>query len=283
MIYHVTYLSGGLRVKGYLGIPNEYELSNSALIQLLQQFNGSLELPIKKFADSIHQHQVDVQSVKLPALIYCRGGIGKVGMVKTQWIEQFASYGYIVFAPSYRGTEDGDGKDEFGGADNEDVLAAYRLLQSLPFVDSDQISVMGFSRGAINAAHMAAQSVGIHKLILWSGVSDMATTYEQRIDLRRMLKRVIGGTPAKLPDSYLYRSPIHMAEQIHCPVLIMHGTLDIQVDYSQGLNMYNQMCELGANVDMHTYEGYGHHFPAPVHDQAVRRMFEWIENDSNQE
>ena len=77
------------------------------------------------------------------------------GGVNTVWLEQFVHKGYIVFAPSYRGNEGGEGRDEYGGKDVEDVHAAYRLVQRLPFVDPTRISLMGFSRGAINAVHTA--------------------------------------------------------------------------------------------------------------------------------
>ncbi|GAE04957.1 S9 family peptidase [Paenibacillus sp. JCM 10914] len=42
---------------------------------------------------------------KLPLVIYCRGGIGRVGAVKFKWVEEFAAQGYAVFAPTYRGNE----------------------------------------------------------------------------------------------------------------------------------------------------------------------------------
>lgn len=215
--------------------------------------------------------------------MYCRGGIGKVGRVKTQWIEQFANQGYVVFAPSYRGNEGGEGRDEFGGADQEDVLAAYRFVQSLPFIQKDRISVMGFSRGSINATKLTVHSNGIHKLILWSGVSNLSQTYEERIDLRRMLKRVIGGTPNKLPAAYESRSPLIMANDIQCPILLIHGTNDAQVDFTHSLNMYNKLKVIQADVSFHRYEDLGHHFPMPIHIQAVERMFQWLQNEHDPE
>ena len=47
----------------------------------------------------------------LPALplIYCRGGIRKVGMVRKRRIISMAKRGFAVFAPFYRGNEGGEG------------------------------------------------------------------------------------------------------------------------------------------------------------------------------
>ncbi|AJS58836.1 alpha/beta hydrolase family protein [Paenibacillus sp. IHBB 10380] len=280
MMFHITYISEGLKVKGYLCLPHGYKIPVSDLQTCIESFYPSVELPITQLASSIEPDKQDIKKHKWPVLMYCRGGIGRVGSVKTQWLEQFANYGHIIFAPSYRGTEGGEGRDEFGGQDKEDVLSAYRLISSLPFVDPDRISVMGFSRGAINATQTVTDITQVNTCILWSGVSDLAQTYEERVDLRKMLKRVIGGSPMKVPDSYHARSPIAMAEQIRCPILIIHGTQDTQVDYSQGLQMANKLQEVGANVTLHKYEGLGHHFPLAIHKVAIERMFEWINRSS---
>ncbi|WP_274361281.1 alpha/beta hydrolase family protein [Paenibacillus thermotolerans] len=277
MIYHVTYLSDGFKVKGYLGLPPEYIFQSSGVSELVRRCfaHTDAHLPVSLTACSIRSG-TDIAGAKLPAFLYCRGGIGKVGMVKQNWVEQFAGLGYVVFAPSYRGNEGGEGRDEFGGAEQQDVRAAYDLLRSLPFVDSERISVMGFSRGAINAAKAAAEIEGIHKLILWGGVSDLVKTYEERVDLRRMLKRVIGGTPSNNPEAYKARSPLYWADRIRCPVLIVHGTVDQQVDISHGERMYDRLLQLGRDVSMHRYEGYGHHMALQVHEAAVERMVDWL-------
>jgi dipeptidyl aminopeptidase/acylaminoacyl peptidase len=278
MIYLVTFLSDSFHVKGYLSVPTELHYSLSDLNSALRCFYGSSELTANEIASSLRRERQDIRLYNLPALIYCRGGIGKVGRVQTQWIEQFANQGHLVFAPCYRGSEGGEGRDEFGGSDVEDVVSAYRFLCSLPFVDSSRISIIGFSRGAINAVRTAAKISGINKLILWGGVSDLVQTYEERIDLRKMLKRVLGGSPAGKPDAYQLRSPLLNAEYMTCPVLVIHGTEDMQVDYSHGLNMYSKLKDLGKPTVMHTYEGYGHHLPPAIHTLAIKRMFKWIED-----
>ncbi|MNP33982.1 Prolyl oligopeptidase family protein [compost metagenome] len=91
-----------------------------------------------------------------------------------------------------------------------------------------------------------------------------------------MLKRVVGGSPQKIPESYQSRSPIYMVDKIHCPVLVMHGTQDTQVDFSHGLNLYHQLIDIGVPTTFHRYDNYDHHFPLPTHLVATERMFQWI-------
>ena len=50
-------------------------------------------------------------------IIYLRGGMQHIGMVRPARIAQFASQGFVVFAPYYRGNRGGEGRDEFAGAD----------------------------------------------------------------------------------------------------------------------------------------------------------------------
>lgn len=274
MIFKITYLSNRLKVMGYLGFPNYVNIT----LQDVKKFHGVLA--VEEVSQSIVPKRLKLVELQMPAFIYCRGGIGRIGKVKPSWVEAFTNQGYLVFAPCYRGHEGGEGRDEFGGADEEDVHFAYHLIKSFPFVDSEKISIMGFSRGSINATKTAITVPNIHKLVLWGGVSNLQQTYVERVDLRRMLKRVIGGSPNKCTLAYQERSPIRYAQTIRCPVLIVHGTADLQVHVNHGLNMYKELKSLSKNTTLHLYEGYGHHFPFPIHNLAIKKMFVWIEENN---
>ncbi len=276
MIFQLTYISEGLKVKGYLAIPNDIDISLSNLKDILKcVFNGEI-LPVAEISCSIVAKKKDLSAVKLPVLIFCRGGIGRYGRVKMNWIEEFASYGYIVFAPSYRGNEGSEGRDEFGGKDKEEVLTAYRIVSNLPFVNQKNISILGFSRGAINATLTAINTIDIKALILWSGVADLSDTFQERVDLQKMLKRVIGSTPTRKKELYDARSPVKMVKHIHCPVLLIHGTDDNQVRFSHSEKMYSSLLLQKNQVSLHSYKGYGHHFPIQIHQLAVRKMYRWL-------
>ncbi|WP_098746612.1 alpha/beta fold hydrolase [Paenibacillus sp. EZ-K15] len=280
MIYHIDYVSEGLHVKGYLGLPPQlpyssiHEMSEAVDAIPGVTVTGTLACSLNK--DTVPEGSFGSTEPKLPLVLYCRGGIGRVGAVRLKWVEEFAAQGYAVFAPAYRGNEGSEGRDEFGGADTMDVISAIEWLSRISWIDNNRIHLLGFSRGAINAAVAAALSPHVSKLILWSGVSDLAQTYEERIDLRRMMKRIIGGTPTKFPERYLLRSPIHYADRIQCPVLIVHGTRDEQVLVEHSYRMLDKLQEQGHRPEAHLYEGLGHHFPPPQHAAAINRMFDWL-------
>ncbi|GGO06119.1 alpha/beta hydrolase family protein [Saccharibacillus kuerlensis] len=226
-----------------------------------------------------HSEQPLTKKSTYPVFVYCRGGIGRVGQVQLNWLAEFASFGHIVIAPCYRGGESGVGHDRFGGADLEDSRVAVRLARAIPWADPQRIAVMGFSRGSINATDAAIHEQ-VSQLILWGGLSDLAQTYEERIDLRRMLKRVVGGSAYKVPDIYQERSPIHMARQLECPVLIMHGTKDVQVLYEHGKHMYEELQRLGKPAVLARLEGMEHHVPHNIRLRVLAGMFRWLDQEA---
>jgi hypothetical protein len=94
-IKSITYLSDGLQVKGYLAAP--------------------------KCGD------------RLPCLIFNRGVNRAFGALTDGYaarvLGKLAMWGYVVVASQYRGNSGGEGRDEFGGADLQDVL---HLIDSPP-------------------------------------------------------------------------------------------------------------------------------------------------------
>ncbi|MEG0451208.1 MAG: S9 family peptidase, partial [Lysinibacillus sp.] len=95
----ITYWSQGLRVKGLLARPKQ---------------QGDCE-----------------------GLLYLRGGLQSIGMVRPARIAQFAAQGFVVFAPYYRGNRGGEGKDEFAGEDRYDAVYGVDVLKK--FILKDQV------------------------------------------------------------------------------------------------------------------------------------------------
>lgn len=63
------------------------------------------------------------------ALLYLRGGLQSIGMVRPSRIAQFASQGFIVFAPYYGGNRGGEGRDEMAGDDRFDAIHSVEVLK----------------------------------------------------------------------------------------------------------------------------------------------------------
>ena len=232
----ITYWSQGLRVKGLLARPKA---------------PGNYE-----------------------GLLYLRGGLQSIGMVRPARIAQFAAQGFVVFAPYYRGNRGGEGKDEFAGADRFDAVYAADVLKQ--FITYDKIHLYGFSRGGLMVLWTAILRDDIQSLVTWAGVSDATATYWDRVDMRRGLKRIVGGTPNKVPENYDERTPLFEVEKINVPVLIIHGTNDqhVSIDHAYDLELY--LKDAGKHVESWFSFGLKHHYPPKLNQATVKKLCEWM-------
>ncbi|MDV2686365.1 prolyl oligopeptidase family serine peptidase [Alkalihalophilus lindianensis] len=237
-LFLITYWSEGLKVKGYLAEP--------------------------------------VSSHPLPGLVYLRGGIKNVGMVRIQRLIQWASEGFVVIAPFYRGNKGGEGQEDFAGRDREDANTACEILLQHPSVNPKSVHVLGFSRGGVMALLVALKHKEVASLISWNGVTDMFLTYEERVDLRRMMKRVIGGTPNKYPDRYRFRTPLDQLCSIQSSVLIIHGAKDQHVSIEHAYRLERALLEQSKHVDTWYYSTYDHHFPPKRQQQILQQAAQWM-------
>ena len=235
-MYEITYWSEGLRVKGLLAKP---------------KFKGNFD-----------------------ALLYLRGGLQSIGMVRPARIAQFALQGFIVFAPYYRGNRGGEGKDEFAGADRFDAVHAGTVLKY--YAKKDQIHVYGFSRGGLMALWTAIEREDIASVVVWAGVSDVVDTYNERVDMRRGLKRIIGGTPTKYPERYDARTPLYEIERLTAPVFIIHGVEDEHVQIEHSYKLEQSLKQHNKQVKTMFGHGLKHHYPSAVNRATVQKLCEWM-------
>ncbi len=79
------------------------------------------------------------------------------------------------------------------------------------------------------------------------------------------------GSPASVA-AFRALSPIHRAERITAPLLLMHGTDDPVVPIEQSEALAARIGAAGGDVDFVVYEGEGHGFrlPANVADEYDR-------------
>ncbi|ALC82091.1 MULTISPECIES: alpha/beta hydrolase family protein [Bacillus] len=243
-LFVVTYLSQGLKVKGLLAEP--------------------------------------CKEGKHDGFLYLRGGIKSVGMVRPGRIIQFASQGFVVLAPFYRGNQGGEGNEDFAGEDREDAFSAFRMLQQHPSVHTDRIHIFGFSRGGIMGIWTAIEMKHeVSSFVSWGGVSDIACTYKERKDLRRMMKRVIGGNPSKVPDEYDFRSPFQKLHHMRAPVLLIHGLLDKNVSIEHSYRLERALAEHGIPVTAWYKPDYTHYFPPQENRKIVRQLTAWMKAQEN--
>src|SRR6266567_1910580 len=94
----------------------------------------------------------DLASRRFPVIIFNRGGFldrGKIESFNLVDFTRLSEEGFVVLASQYRGNDGGEGREELGGADLEDVSNLLTTARSLPYTDATNIFMYGVSRGGM--------------------------------------------------------------------------------------------------------------------------------------
>ncbi|MGK7378092.1 alpha/beta hydrolase family protein [Planococcus sp. 1R117A] len=210
---------------------------------------------------------------KWSGILYLRGGIQSIGMVRPARIAQFAAQGFVVFAPYYRGNRGGQGRDEFGGADKWDAVYAVDVLKEFC---SGRVHILAFSRGGIMALWTAVLRDDITSVVTWAGVTDTVLTYKERPDMRRMMKRLYGGTPNTALTAYEERNPLLRLDEAKAPILIIHGLKDENVSPGQAYLLEEALKLNGQQHETWYFPEYTHFFPPAANRKTVKALTEWM-------
>lgn len=170
-------------------------------------------------------------------IVYNRGGNGNVGLLTGEEIATVCKEtNRVVVASQYRGADGGQGVDEFGGKDIEDVTTLIDMCeQDFKFAKIDNLCMIGVSRGGMMSYMVAKEDKRVKGIVAVSGISDLAVTYNENADMRGVLEAAIGGTPETHPEEYAKRSAITFADELTLPVYILHNGDDPRVSQAQDM------------------------------------------------
>ena len=205
-------------------------------------------------------------------VMYLRGGKGNVGQIRTARLMQFAYPDTMVIGPYYRGYE-GNGKDEFGGSDQEDVLSLVRLLQmNYPDVP---IHFIGFSRGGLQGL-LTFEKAQVDSFVFWGGVSSIYYMYEERKDLRGMLHKLVGDIH-EVPNEYDKREAINHITTNASPIMIIHGEEDTNVGVKHAYMLDEKLNALNVPHEMHIIPNEPHVLSEKALEKTLGSILEFFE------
>lgn len=213
---------------------------------------------------------------KYPVMIFNRGGnreFGKLTKRSMEYLSFLSSNNYVVLASQYRGNDGGEGREEFGGRDVNDVLNLISLAKSLFFADPNKIAMLGFSRGGMMTYLAIKEGAEIKAAAVVGGVTDLEQNYNER---EESMKDVIKGLVGMDKAEWQKRSAIYWPEKINVPILILHGEKDWRVKASQAKKLSEKLKEAGKVHELVIFPK-GDHGLNTHPSERNQKIFDWFD------
>lgn len=213
------------------------------------------------------------KSKKYPCIIWNRGGLGNKGAIDSFTARgifgQLASWGYVVLASQYRGNDGGEGQDEFGGDDVNDVLNLIHLADEIENADTTKWGIEGWSRGGMMTYLTLLKNPNFKCAVLVGAISDSKGYVITNDNRNSIYKKLIGeeNFKKKLEE----RTVINFVDKLpKIPYLIMHGKCDDTVPVEQSIKIVEKFKELNYDYKLVLFDE-GDHF-LKKHRQEVDEM-----------
>jgi dipeptidyl aminopeptidase/acylaminoacyl peptidase len=217
------------------------------------------------------------RSRKHPAIVWIHGDgvnqnydgwhVQRNYAVYSSFHQYLLQQGYVVFMPDYRGSI-GYGKAwrqgvymDVGGKDAKDAWMSANYLKTLGYVDMDRVGVWGLSYGGFFTLIAVTDQPTLFRAgVDVAGVADYAMYYEDPYHGGWTASRI--GTPEQHPEVYRNASPISHVDRLERPLLILHGTADVNVPYLHSVRLVDELLAKGKGnlVEFMVYPGEFHYF-----------------------
>jgi len=205
----------------------------------------------------------------LPLVVLPHGGPEAHDDLGFDWQAQtFASRGYVVLQPNYRGSDGygqpfvNAGHGEWGRKMQTDLSDGVRFLAAQGLIDPKRVAIFGASYGGYAALAGATLDTGVYNCaVSIAGPSDLKsivdwedskTGYQEATQV--LYWREFMGDQARWNEI----SPAKQAAKASCPILLIHGTDDTVVPIDQSYEMQGALKAAGKNVQLITYKGQTH-------------------------
>ena len=218
----------------------------------------------------------------LPLIVYPHGGPeARDYFTFDRFAQAFATAGYAVFQPNFRGSG-GYGNDfaeagygEWGGLMQQDVTDGVNWLISQGIADASRICIAGASYGGYSALIGGLQSPDIYQCAASaSGVTDP----DQFLDSREGFLSYdywveLIGHPRRDHERIRATSPRQQARHYQIPILLVHSEWDRVVPIEQAELMERALRRNDRDFEYIEIERAGHDYASPEASQELIEAF----------
>lgn|GEM_PF-2419657 len=254
-------------------------LRNSPELELLRIKYVSDGLKVVGF---IYKPRI-VEGKKLPVIIWNRGGANEDAKIANNNFHdiyemyRYAAAGFVVIASQYRGIDGGEGKDEMGGADVDDVMNLVPLAKSLGYVDLNKLCIWGFSRGAQMALQAIRRGLPVKAAVLVGVPTDWESTLKDSPNLLPVVRELWPDWERRREEHLKERSAIGWVDQLNVPLLIFQGAADPVISTTRTMTFAQRLDESGKVYELLVYAGDDH--PVDQHrEERLSRTIAWFKN-----
>jgi len=210
---------------------------------------------------------------KYPLIINVHGG------PQSQWADAFRGdwqvypgSGYIVAMPNPHGST-GYGQEftaaiskDWNGKVFQDVMAVADSLEKIPWVDSERMGAMGWSYGGYMMMWLEGHTTRFKAIASMMGVYNLTAMHGATEELW-FPQYDLGGTPWT-SDLYQSLSPNNSVKNFRTPCLVITGEKDYRVPYTQSLEFFTGLQEMGVPSSLIVFPNDGH-WPSGVRSMPL--------------
>ncbi|GGH13948.1 S9 family peptidase [Sphingobacterium alkalisoli] len=201
---------------------------------------------------------------KYPVMVYLYGG-SHAQLITDRWLGgvgyfdlYMAQNGYLVFTLDNRGS-DARGRDftrithrNLGEVEMDDQSKGIEYLKSLPYVDTDNMGIFGWSYGGYMATSFMTKHNETFKAAVAGGPVIDWKYYEVMYGERYM------DTPQENPEGYKKTSLLDKVDRLRGNLLIIHGAQDPVVVQQHSMDFLEKCIKAGKQVDYFLYPKHEH-------------------------
>jgi len=188
----------------------------------------------------------------------------------SDYAREFQRAGYAVLTPNMRGWPPTGGRDDCGGRQVDDSMAALRWLGARRSVDPERLFIAGYSQGGQVALLTATRGARVRAVVAFAPVTELQSWGEHTDTpgIRGYLHAECGG-----PAGWSGRSAVAQETGQLPPLLLVHGDADRRVPTSQSLNLYRRLRNDRVDAELRLLPGVGHAIDAVL---IPRRAIEFF-------
>lgn len=221
-------------------------------------------------------HPTSSEGMNRPVIVFNRGSFvrGDIAPELLPMFRRLADAGFAVVAPLYRGSDGGEGRDEMGGADLNDLLNVVPLLAQLGGLDTGHVFLYGESRGGMMVFQAIRDGFPARAAATLGAFTDLGELTSSPAGAA-MAQRIWSDFDQRREEIISRRSAIHWPERLGIPLLLMHGSADGDVPPAQTLRLATELAKAQKELGVVVFAGGNHTLRQHrvEHDRQVVEFF----------